>query len=374
MARAYEPGGETGPNSGKTAAEIAAVTPARKKTSEEILSGVNQTLANLDTTFADTDAAIAEANAATLAAEEATKEAKSLSGDGDDSSRADAYKRLYDEMNGLGLGALVEDSKELLMNKANIKLMPEVLRGTQAYKDRFSANKARVDAGLRPLSPAEYLSKEDAFQNIMRRYGLPESYYKKGLYGKQQGFEKLIENDVDDAELEGRIKTAQERVLNANPEVKNAIMKFYGDSITDGDILAYVLDPSNAVEMIKRKVTAAEIGGAALAQNLTIGAKRAEELAGYGVTQKAAQEGYVDVAEMAPRGSQLADIYNQGEYNQSTAEAEVFNTAGAAEARAKRKKLKALEEASFGGSAGVGALGRDRASNYGNTQSGFGSY
>ena len=291
-----------------------------------------------------------------------------------DTSKADAYKRLYDEFNALGLGALVEDSKNLLMDATSISSMPDALRGTKAYKDRFSANDARIKAGLTALSPAQYLAKEDAYQRVMRDYGLPASYYKTGLYGKQEGFDKLLANDVSVAELEGRIGTAQERVLNANPEVLTALKNFYGDTITNGDILAYALNPSQGLEDIKRKVTAAEIGGAALAQNLAINAKRAEELAGYGVDKELAQKGYADVAEMAPRGSQLADIYNQGVYNQATAEADVFNTAGAAEAKAKKKKLKNLEEASFGGSSGVGALGRDRGTNYGTTQSGFGSY
>lgn len=386
MAIAYESGGGgTGPNAGKTAEEIAAQTPERKKTSREILQGVNETIAGLPQSFADTQAAIDEANTATAEAEAATELAATAtksalvsqpggSGIGADTKRSDAYQRLYDEFNALGLGALVEDSKDLLMNAVSISAMPDALRGTKAYKERFSANDARIKAGLKALSPAAYLGLEDQYQNVMKRYGLPESYYKPGLYGKQEGFEKLLANDVSNVELEDRIATAQKRVLNANPEVRNAIMKFYGDSITDGDILAYVLDPSNAAEMIKRKVTAAEIGGAAMAQGLTAGIGRSEELARFGVTKDQAQAGYVNVAQMAPRGSELAAIYQESPYGQTEAEAEVFNTSGAADAAKKRKKLAALETASFSGAAGVGALGRDRANAYGATQSGFGSY
>ena len=87
----------------------------------------------------------------------------------------------------------------------------------------------------------------------------------------------------------------------------------------------------------------------------------AEALAGLGITKAQAQQGYTDVAGMAPRGGQLADIYGQSPYTQQTAEAEVFNTAGAAGAIAKRKKLTALEQAQFSGSSGVNALGRDKA-------------
>jgi hypothetical protein len=76
---------------------------------------------------------------------------------------------------------------------------------------------------------------------------------------------------------------------------------------------------------------------------------------------------------MVPRGSQLADIYGQQPYTQGTAEAEVFNTAGAADATAKRKKLTSLETASFSGQSGVGALGRDKAA-YGLIQGQTGLY
>lgn len=289
------------------------------------------------------------------------------------SDKTDAYQRLYNEFAGLGLGSLVTDAKDLLMNATSISAMPDALRNTKAYQTRFSANDARIKAGLAALSPAEYLAKEDAYQNIMRNYGLPASYYTPGLYGKQEGFDKLLANDVSAVELEDRIATAQQRVLNSNPEVLKALRQFYPD-LSNADILAYTLDPSNALQNIKRKVTAAEIGGAALAQGLQANGGTAESLAGQGITKEQAQQGYVNVAEMAPRGSQLASIYGESPYGQAQAEAEVFGTAGAADAAKQRKKLKALEEANFGGSSGVGALSRDRANPYGTTQSGYGQY
>lgn len=303
-----------------------------------------------------------------------------------DTKMADAYQRLYDEFNALGLGALVQDGKELLMKATSVAAMPDALRGTRAYMDRFSANDARIKAGLAALSPAEYLAKEDAYQNIMRNYGLPESYYKTGLYGKQEGFEKLLANDVSAVELEDRIATAQQRVLNSNPEVLAAIKNFYGDSVTNGDILAYALNPQKGLEDIKKKVTAAEIQGAANIFGLNKITKestpaeikaleaRAAALAGQGINKEQALAGYQTVSEIAPRGSELAAIYKESPYGQAEAEAEVFKTTGAAEAAKKRKKLVGQEVASFSGSSGVGALGRDRANPYGASQSGYGQY
>jgi hypothetical protein len=302
----------------------------------------------------------------------------------DQSEREDAYQRLFDEFNALGLGALVSDAKDLLMKATSIAAMPDALRGTQAYRTRFSANDARIAKGLSALSPAAYLRLEDSYQNIMRQYGLPASYYTVGKYGKQEGFEKLLANDVSSAELEDRVLTAQQRVLNANPEVLKALKQFYPD-LNNGDILAYTLDPTNAIQQIKQKVTAAEIQGAAdifglnritaesTPEQIKALEARAQALAGYGVDKAAATEGFAQVAEIAPRGSQLADIYKETPYTQGTAEAEVFNTSGAAQAKAQRKKLKSLEEASFGGSSGVGALGRDRAA-YGATSGQAGLY
>jgi hypothetical protein len=207
----------------------------------------------------------------------------------------------------------------------------------------------------------------------MRNYGLPASYYTKTPAGKQAGFEKFIAGDVSATELEKRILTAQDRVINANPQVAATLKAFYPD-ITNGDILAYTLDPQNALQDIQRKVTAAEIGGAAVAAGLSLGKTpeqikaseaRAQMLAGYGVTKEAAMTGFQTVADVAPRGSQLAEFYNRPTYNQMEAEQEVFNLEGAAAARKKRKELVGLEQAAFSAKSGAaqGALQRERAGN-----------
>ena len=90
---------------------------------------------------------------------------------------------------------------------------------------------------------------------------------------------------------------------------------------------------------------------------------RAEELGRFGVTGEAARQGFRAVAEVAPRGGQLAEFYRQTPYTQTTAEQEVFGLTGAVEAGRQRRKLTELETAAFSGQAGAagGALARDRA-------------
>ena len=258
------------------------------------------------------------------------------------------------------MGALVEPLKQFIQDGISASEFTLRLRDTDAYKKRFAANAARIGKGLSALNEAEYIGLEDQYQNIMRQYGLPASYYTRGDMGRQEGFEKFLANDVSAAELEDRVMTAQSRVLNANPEVLSSLKSFYPD-ITNGDILAYTLDPTKGLASIKRKVTAAEIGAGAMQAGLGISGTRAEELGAAGITKQQAQQGFQTVAEVAPRGGQLAEIYKQSPYTQTTAEAEVFGLAGSTEAAKQRKKLTSLETAAFSGSAGAGAIARDRA-------------
>jgi hypothetical protein len=276
-----------------------------------------------------------------------------------------AYDLLYSEFNNLGIGGLVPDLKTLIEEGVSPAEFTLRLRASKAYENRFAANKIRINKGLRALSEAEYIGLEDQFQDIMRRYGLPESYYARGDMGRQIGFEQLIANDVSNVELEDRISTAQRRVLNANPEVTQALKQFYPD-ISNGEILAYTLDPKNAIEQIKRKITAAEIGGAAIQSGLQTGVSRAEQLQAAGITKETAQQGFGTIAGGLQRGSQLASIYGESPYTQATAEQEVFNVPGAQEARKQRQKITGLEKATFGGQSGLtsSALTRDRAGGY----------
>ena len=280
----------------------------------------------------------------------------------DTSGSQSAYDLLLSEFQKYGLGALVEPLKGMIQQGASGATMALALQNTEAYQKRFSANQSRIAAGLSALSPAVYIGLEDQYQNVMRKYGLPASYYTPDSTGKQPGFDQLITNDVSPVELEDRVTTAQNRVMNANPEVMNALKQYYPD-ITNGDMMSYFLDPKNAINAIKNKVTASEIGGAAAAAGLSDSRAQAEQLAAYGITGAQAQANYGTVAQLAQRGSQLADIYKQQPYGQDQATAEVFNTAGQTDAANQRKKLTSLEQAAFSGSAGVAqnALSRDRA-------------
>jgi hypothetical protein len=283
----------------------------------------------------------------------------------DKAKRQSAYDLLYEQFDRYGLASLVTPLKELITTGTPPSEFTIKLRETPAYQKRFSANAARIANGFAAISESTYLGLEDRYQEIMQNYGLPAAYYEQSVdpvtgIKTQSGFEKLIGNNVDPVTLEERIMLGKKRVQDSNPEVLRSLKQFYPD-LSDSDVLAYVLDPKNALDTIRRKVTAAEIGGGAMQAGLGISGARAEELTAAGITKQQAQQGFQTVAEVAPRGGQLAEIYKQSPYTQQTAEAEVFGLGGSAEAARQRKKLTSLETAAFSGSAGAGAIARDRA-------------
>ena len=305
-------------------------------------------------------AATAAANAAELARQQAIADAEAKRRVGQS-----AFDLLLSEFNRYGLGSLLDDVKNLIVSGADEASLTLALRQTKAYQNRFAANQTRINNGLRALSEAEYVTLEDQYQNVMRNYGLPTSYYTKDATGKQAGFEKFIAGDVSASELEDRISIAQKRVIDAAPQVKEALKQFYPD-IKDGDILAYTLDPAQGLANIQKKVLAAEIGGAAMGAKLGATVSRAEELARYGVTAETARAGFGAIGGGLERGRQLSSIYQQPDYNQAVAEEEIFNLPGQTEAQQKRKKVIGLEKATFGGQTGVssGALSQNRAGSY----------
>ena len=278
--------------------------------------------------------------------------------------RKSAFDLLKEEFTRYGLQDLVGDTLKLAVEGVSPAEFTLRLRQTETYTKRFGANADRIKAGLRALSEAEYVTLEDQYQRTMRQYGLPESFYKTeaGTAGRQPELEKFIAGDVSPAELEDRIQLGVNRVQKASPEVLATLEQFY-PGVNKSNLLAYILDPKKALPEIQRQVQAAEIGGAARLSGLSTNLADAQYLASFGVDQAQARTGYQAIAGGLERGSQLANIYGQTPYTQTTAEQEVFSTGGAADARRKRQKISGLEEATFGGQSGLSssALNQERA-------------
>jgi len=310
--------------------------------------------------------AASAANAAEIAKQQAAAEIEARKKAGQS-----AYDILLAEFSQYGLASLVEPLKTLIQSGPSPSELTLALRATDAYKKRFAANPERIKRGYTALNEASYLALEDGYQNVMRNYGLPVSYYAKDSMGRQAGFEILIGGDVKVPELEERIILGKNQLLEAPVETRQAFTQFF-PNITEGDILGYVLNPDKGLSEIKRKVSAAQIGGAFLGTKTTSGATlttslgRAEELARAGVTGTTAKQVATAIGGGLERGRQLTSFYQEPAYTQAMAEEELFNLPGQTEAKEKRKKIIGLEEAEFGKRTGLtsGALSRDRAGSY----------
>ena len=275
-----------------------------------------------------------------------------------------AYDILFNEFDKYGLGSLVSEVKQYIVDGLSPAEFTIKLRASKPYQERFAANAKRIANGFRAIDEATYLGLEDSYQSIMQNYGLPATYYEKGNLGVQKGFEDLIGGNVDPITLEERIIEGQ-KVTKGNKSIIDTAKQFF-PTLTDGDFLGYVLNPKNGLQDIKRKVTAVEIGAGAKEADLNIGLERALELGTAGINKAQAKQGFAAIGTGLQRGSQLAAIYGEDPYTQTTAETEVFGLAGKTKATREREKIIGLEKATFGAKTGIssGALARDRAGGY----------
>jgi hypothetical protein len=218
-----------------------------------------------------------------------------------------------------------------------------------AFQMRFPANKARAAAGKSVLSPAEYLRAERSYTEVLKSYGVSNLASKEKL-------SQFISNDISATEVADRVGIAINRVQNADADTKKALAEYY-PMLNQADIVGAVLDPTEGLPALQRKIQIAEIGGAALAQGIKTSEGKtnilmgASALADLGVTQAKAREGFQQVAELAPRGEFLSQISPGENYGQLQAEQEAFQ--GLASAKRARVSLTEQEKARFSGASGV---------------------
>lgn len=258
----------------------------------------------------------------------------------------DAYVALKGLFESYGLGSLAPKILEYVQQGYGSDTITILLQRTDEYKKRFAANETRRAKGMPVLSPQEYLATEQSYRQLMRASGLPA-----GFYDSPTDFENFLANDVSPTELKGRVDLANQATALANPEMKEALkqMGIGGPSVT-----AYFLDPNRATTLIQKQISTAQIGAAALKNNLQFNQQRAEELALQGVTADQAQQGFGAISGFLGDVEKLGQIYGQ-EYDQATAEAEIFSDSG--EAANKRKRLASQERAQFGGATGSARVG-----------------
>lgn len=268
-------------------------------------------------------------------------------------AQQNAYTYLLSIFESYGLGTLAPRILQMVQQGLDENSVALGLQDTPEYKDRFKANDARRKAGLPVLSPAEYLSTERSYRQIMESAGLPP-----GFYDQHDDFTKWLEGDVSPKEIQDRVNLATQKANSLDDATKDTFWRYHG--LAPQDIAAFFLDQSRAVPALEKISKQVDVGAAAERQGLNVDAGRANELAN---SQQAANADQLfgNVASDTREGQRIAQVYGDV-YSQKDAEDAAFF--GSDEAKKKKTDLASKERATFGGASGVGRGSFDQSKSY----------
>lgn len=204
-------------------------------------------------TQADIDAAIAKSNSAWQAKYDALLNNQKLANQANVTTALEDFKANL-KLAGLdSLADVIDGYIKQDMTAAQIKIN---LVGTQAYKDRFPAMATLAAAG-RAVNEATYISMERGYEQVLRAYGIDTA-----TFGTRAQLGKYIGAEVSPVEFEQRVQIAKDRV-DKNSDVTSALQDYYG--VSKGGAIAFLLDPTLGMDIVKKEARAAEIGAAAIA-------------------------------------------------------------------------------------------------------------
>ncbi len=261
-------------------------------------------------------------------------------------SERDAYLAVKALFKTYGLESLSDNIYNYVKDGFSADTISLLLQDTSEYKERFAGNEARKKAGLPVLSPAEYLSTEASYRQIMQSAGLPV-----GFYDQNSDFAKWIGQNTSPSEIQTRVDLATQATILAAPAYKKALNQM---GIGDADLTAYFLNPTKALPYLQKSAATAAVGAEALAQGLTFDKAYAEQLALQGIGAEEARTGYSQVANELETFQALGQIYGE-EWGQRQSEQAVFE--GSADALKQKGRLLSKERGAFAGGTGTARAG-----------------
>lgn len=263
----------------------------------------------------------------------------------------DAFVALETLFTSYGLASLVQPIFNYIQQGYSQDTITLLLQQTPQYQQRFAGNAIRQKNGLAVLSPADYLATEASYYQIVQSAGLPANFY-----DNTADWVNWIGNDVSPTEVQSRVQMAQTATEQAPPDLVQALGQM---GVPQSSLVAYFLDDSKALPILQTQFNAAQIGAAALRNNLVMDPGRATMMANMGVSVDQANTAYQQIGATLPTLEELGRVYNQN-YTQQTAEnAQLL---GSGQAQFETSQLEAQETAAFNGNVGAsgnGALARN---------------
>lgn len=181
------------------------------------------------------------------------------------SNEPDAQQIITKLLSDVGLGDLAVDifkamGETKISSNTSIDQLGYMIKDTDSYKKRFSANVTREAANKPAYSITQYLQLENAYKNSIQGRGIPS-----GFYDSYSDYSKFIENDISPAEIADRVDQGFRAVNEGDPEILRQLKEFYPD-VKTGDLAAFFLDPTATTPLILNRAKAAQIGAQAMKQ------------------------------------------------------------------------------------------------------------
>jgi hypothetical protein len=173
------------------------------------------------------------------------------------------------------------------------------IQQTDVFRERFGViveqqRRAAAGEAVYVMSPAEVIQYETTARQMMRKAGLPPTFY-----DKPEDFNQLILADISPQELDQRLGQAFEYVQAAPPEVRDAFREFYGVTQGDAHLAAWALNPERTLVDIERATRTAYAGGMAKRFDISLSRAASERIAALPRTEAGITEGLTQLAQQA---------------------------------------------------------------------------
>jgi len=269
------------------------------------------------------------------------------------------WQDLYNTLISNNLGELADTLKQAIQDNGtkNYQTAINQVRQSNAYKIRFAGNEELRKQGKNPLTEAEYISTEKAYDEVLASFGAKD-------LNTMENKAKWISGNVSGYELSQRFGAAYNKVTSAVSGDDQALLgelRNMYPGVTDMELTKTLLLGPNGSEYLKNKLSIADVKAAEKEVGLP-SALGAGYLAAQGVSRAIAREGLSKVATQTAGLNALAQTYNeQVSPDQIQKELESENILGM-QAGAKTKKLASQARAAFKGQSGIttGSLNKTR--------------
>lgn len=205
-------------------------------------------------------------------------------------------RRLLDRY---GLGSLYDRASEWLRSGMSDDEITNAIWDTQEFQGRFSGIFAREANGMPAISVEEYLAYENQAYQLMREFGYPP-----GFYDDPDDFATLIGNNVSVNELQQRVSAYADVAAVGREQVRTELARQFGedvgaavDELTNGELAAWMIDPTRGLQAIRQRVSAAQVGAGAVDAGWgPLSFLEASDLTGRGLTEAAARDAFGTLA------------------------------------------------------------------------------